>query len=37
VYDPKIYTSPTDKFSDEERIYVDLDIIEYVGAVALFV
>ncbi|XP_061163971.1 transient receptor potential cation channel subfamily M member 1-like [Saccostrea echinata] len=27
VYDPKIYTLATEKFSDEERIYVDLDII----------
>ena len=30
VYDPKVFTLPFDKFSDEEKIYVDLDIIEYV-------
>lgn len=30
VYDPKIYTLPIEKFPDEEKNYVDVDIIEYV-------
>lgn len=28
VYDPKIYTLPIEKFPDEEKNYVDVDIIE---------
>ncbi|XP_022323165.2 transient receptor potential cation channel subfamily M member-like 2 isoform X2 [Crassostrea virginica] len=28
VYDPKVFTLPFDKFPDEEKIYVDVDIIE---------
>lgn len=33
VYDPKVFTLPFDKFPDEEKIYVDVDIIEYVNIV----
>lgn len=31
MYDPKIYTLPIEKFPDEEKNYVDVDIIEYVA------
>lgn len=30
MYDPNVFTLPTEKFPDEEKNYVDVDIIEYV-------